>query len=509
MDILTDITARNAALRPDRLALDDLGHGRRLTHRGLNEAAARAARVLESQGVGPGDRVAILCRNRAEFFELMFACAKLGAIFVPLNWRLTAGELAALVADCTPGLLLFGREDGEVAARLADTCELPTIGLDEDYALLRQAASPHPGRLAWPGDETWYLIYTSGTTGRPKAVIQTYRMALVNFINLSQAIGLGQHDTTLNFLPLFHTAGINLHTLPTLMAGGCARILPGFDAGRTLDLVNAGSIDVFLGVPTVYRELSQHPGFATCVLGRVRHWASGGAPLPPDLAAVFAERGAPLCNGFGMTETGPTAFLADAETALAKPGSVGTTQWLVEARIAGPDDQPLKPGETGEFQFFGPGLTPGYWRRPDETAALYTADGWLRSGDLGWIDEDGCGHVTGRLKDMYISGGENVFPVEIETALLAHPDVEDVAVRGEPDATWGEAGVAYLIPRPGTAPAREDLASWCRDRLAGYKIPRDFHLCDDFPRTASGKVQKHRLGGVGAGLEATPPVSVG
>lgn len=493
MDILTDITARRAALTPDRTAFHVVETGESVTYAALDDRSARAARVLADHGVGPGDRVAILCRNRIEFFEALFACAKLGAILAPLNWRMPARELSDLLADCAPKLLLSGREDAETAAGAAGPTGLHILDLETDWRTARDAAEPHPGRPAWPGEETWYLIYTSGTTGKPKGVIQTYRMALVNYINISQAIGLRDGDASLNFLPLFHTAGINLHTLPVLMAGGLIHILPGFDAGATLKLIDEGRLDVMLCVPAVYRELTLHPAFETTDLTRLRHWSCGGAPMPDVLIEQFAARGAVVCNGFGMTETGPTAFLMDAGHALDKIGSVGKPQLLIDARIATPDGTPLPQGETGEVQFFGPGLTPGYWHRDEETAKLFTADGWLKSGDLGRFDSDGYCFIAGRIKEMYISGGENVYPAEVENVLDEHPAILESAVSGVDDEKWGEVGCAHLILRAGETTSAEALRSWCRERLAGYKVPRHFLIAEDFPRTAAGKVQKHLL----------------
>ena len=490
---LTDIAARRAALAPDAPAFHIVETGETLSYAELERRSACAASLLAGEGVGHGDRIAVLCRNRVEFFELLFACAKLGAILVPLNWRMPASELGSLIADCTPKILAAGIEDRKTAYAAAAGYGIPVLDLEHDYPARRDAADPHPGRLAWPGGEPWYLIYTSGTTGRPKGVIQTYRMALVNSINIGQAIGLRGTDATLNFLPLFHTAGINLHTLPVLMAGGLVHILPGFDAGRTLALIDEGRLDVMLAVPAVYRELTLHPAFASTDLTKLRHWSCGGAPLPDVLVEAFAQRGAVVCNGFGMTETGPTAFLVDEANALRKIGSVGKAQLLVEARVAGPDNQPLPPGETGEIQFFGPGLTPGYWQRPTETEALFTADGWLKSGDLGRFDDEGYCFVAGRIKEMYISGGENVYPAEVENVLAQHPAVQDVAIAGVPDEKWGEVGCAHIVLREEQAATAETLAAWCRDRLAAYKVPRHFVFAADFPRTAAGKVQKHLL----------------
>lgn len=491
--MITDIVRRRAALGPDRTAFHTVETGERVSYAQLEERSARAASLIAGLGVRHGDRVSILCRNRVEFFELMFACAKLGAILVPLNWRMPGAELKGLIEDCTPALMVTGAEDREAAAIAIAGRATPILDLDADYAQQRDSAAPHPGRAGWPEDETWYLIYTSGTTGRPKGVIQTYGMAMINYINIGQAIGLRGEDATLNFLPLFHTAGINLHTLPVLIAGGLVHILPGFEPGPMLKLIDEGALDVFIGVPACYRGLILHEDFAKTDLTRLRHWACGGAPLPDILVEQFAERGAVVCNGFGMTETGPTAFLVDPERALEKIGSVGKPQVMIDARIASDDGKPVPQGETGEIQFFGPGLTPGYWNRPEETEKLFTPDGWLKSGDLGRFDADGYCFVAGRIKEMYISGGENVYPAEVENILHEHPAVLEAAITGIADEKWGEVGCAHIMLRPNQTATEDDLRAWCRERLAAYKVPKHVRFAADFPRTASGKVQKHLL----------------
>jgi fatty-acyl-CoA synthase len=487
---LVDITAKRADLCPDRVALIDAASGRKLTYKQLDSRAARLASVFASRGIGRADRVAILCRNRVAFFEALFACAKLGAILVPLNWRMPAGELAPIFADCTPHLLLFGRED-EATARQFAGAGIALIGLDDEYDALVNAASAMATPRLWAGDAIWTLIYTSGTTGQPKGVIQTLQMALVNYLHTAQAYGVRAGDRTLNFLPLFHTAGIQLLTLPVLIAGGAATILPTFDAHAVLALLD--ETDVFFAVPTIYQQLALLPEFERADLTRVRAWGCGGAALPDVLAERFAAKGVRVQNGYGMTETGPMAFAAAPEDALGKIGSVGKPQFLLDVRlVAGERD--VASGETGEIWMRGPGITPGYWRRPEETARAFTADGWFKSGDLGWCDSDGAMYVVGRSKEMYISGAENVYPAEIENVLARHPAVLEAAVIGVADATWGEVGRAYVQLRPGAAPpSAAELDKFCRAELAAYKAPRSFVFVDDMPRTAAGKVRKHLL----------------
>lgn len=494
MPVIFDITAKRAALSGDAVAMEEVVGGRTITYAGLERNATQAAGLLMAMGVGLGDRVAILCRNRIEFFEILFACAKIGAILVPLNWRMPAPEIRPLLDDCSPMILIHGREDASVALEMGDQVA-KSLALDGDYVARRDTATPCTGRAIWPADGIWYLLYTSGTTGRPKAVIYTFTMTMVNYINISQPVGLCGRDTTLNFLPLFHTAGINLHTLPTLIVGGRVLIMPSFDADLMLDLVDQGRLDAIFGVPAIYQMLALHPRFEQVDLTRLRSWGCGGAPLPDTLVRRFLERGVRVCNGMGMTETGPTAFIVDPAHADEKIGSVGMPQMLCGVRIVGPDGKDVPQGQAGELWFGGPGITPGYWQRPDANAAAFSPDGWLKSGDLARCDADGYYYIVGRIKEMFISGGENVYPAEVENVLTQHPAILEAAIIGVAEAKWGEVGRAYILPRPGyTMPPPDELTRFCRERLAPFKVPKSFIAVTDFPRTAAGKVQKHKLG---------------
>ena len=492
-----DFLQQRAEIAPGRNAVEDLPSGLKLSYGEMHERTGRTAALLAQWGLQPGDRLALLCRNRIEFFELLFACARLQAILVPLNWRMPAKELHELIKDCGARLLLCGIEDSATAQQL-ESPGLQVFSLDQagedGFAALRDCQNALSGCTEWPSDHAWYLLYTSGTTGQPKAVIQTFGMALANYVNISQAMGLRSDDSTLCYLPLFHSGGINITALPALMMGARVLFTPGFDPDQTMELIAQGRLDTFFGVPAIYQAISLHPRFEELDFSSVRCWGCGGAAIADDLLQRFLSRGALILNGMGMTETGPTVFLMDAANAPRKIGSVGKPQLLSRVRLVNSEGQDVVRGEAGEIWFAGPGITPGYYQRPEATAMALPDGVWLRSGDLGRQDEDGYYYIVGRLKDMYISGGENVYAAEVENQLASHPAILEAAVIGIKDPRWGETGCAYLLPRPGySLPGLADLREFLRARLAAYKLPGLIIEVSDFPRTAAGKIQKHLL----------------
>lgn len=491
---LPDMAAKCAELTPDAIAFVEAETGRNWSFAEINAAADRLGAGFQGLGISRGDRLAILTWNRVEFFIALFACQKTGIILAPLNWRQPVAELLPVVDSVGAKAVVFDAENADTGRALAARAGLNTVaigGVKDGETAFEALIEESTGifRDAITATAPWYVLFTSGTTGLPKAVVQTARMCWANAINISQAIDLVSTDRSVNFLPLFHTAGINLYTLPVFLRGGSSIIVKRFEPDTILGLIGTGEVTQFFGVPAIFQAFSLHPDVDKIDWGKVR-CACGGAPLPEPLIRFFAERGAMICNGFGMTETGPTAFLVDRAHAAEKIGSVGKPQSLTEVRLEGVEAG--MPGE-GEILLRGPAITPGYFQNPDATEKAFTGDGWLRSGDIARRDADGYYFIIDRIKDMYISGGENVYPAEVERVLVTHEAILEAAVIGISDARWGETGAAFIILRPGRSLDPASLSGWCRERLAAYKVPRSFTVVEDFPRTAAGKVRKPEL----------------
>jgi fatty-acyl-CoA synthase len=501
---LPDLTAKRADLDGDRPALVDPDRGREFTYAQLEERASRAAEFLRDEwGVTTGSRVATLAHNRTAAVELLFACAKLGAVLVPLNWRLAQPELEYILRDADALGVVHDTTHAETAARLVETVPgehgpLRLLSFDDDGtdAAYEQVLAAASGRqlVHDPRDETqlWYLMYTSGTTGKPKGVENTAGMALVNHLNIGMAAGLTADDTFLSVLPQFHTGGWNLMALPMVFVGGTTVIPESFDPAQSIGLLSERAT-VFFGVPTMYQLMAEHPDFVRADLSRVRSWSSGGAAMPVPLLERLDSKGVQVRQGMGMTETGPTAFLLDEAHAVTKAGSVGKPQPFVDVRIVDAEGRDVAPGERGELLFRGPGVTPGYWRMPEATEAAFDGGGWLRSGDIARQDDDGFYYLVDRAKDMYISGGENVYPAEVEAVIVRLPGVRGVAVVGVPDERWGEVGRAVIELEEGAELDPDRVRDHCRTHLAKFKVPVHVEVVQALPRNATGKILKHVL----------------
>jgi fatty-acyl-CoA synthase len=497
-----DWIKRHAERMPDKLALVDDHTAQQFTYEQLDRRINRFASFLRRQlEVQQGDRVSILAMNSASYYEILFACGRIGAILNTLNWRLSPPELEYILQDCSPKVLIYEPEFSETVnvllpglgkpgcVILADTASSTAWAYEETLASSSPAAFSGP-RLTY--DDTWAIIYTSGTTGRPKGAQVTYGNFFYNAVGMGQAIDLTSRDVNLNVLPTFHIGGLGLFACPTFHAGGTVILQRTFDIAQLLQLIERWQVTVILLVPAMYLMLAQHPQLEQADLSSIRHWTSGGSALPPALLHEFADKGIVIQQGFGMTETGPTVFLIDKENAVRKAGSVGKPVLHTDVSIMDRQRNQLGSGEIGELCIRGGNVISSYWNRPQATTESII-DGWLHSGDAAMFDEDGYYFIVDRWKDMFISGGENVYPAEVENVLYQHPAVAEAAVIGVADPRWQEVGKAIVVVKEGQTLTEDELISFCQGKLARYKIVKSVEFTNSLPRTAAGKVLKREL----------------
>jgi fatty-acyl-CoA synthase len=487
--------ARRSALTPAKIALIDGETGARYTWPTLNlHARALATMLHERYSVAQGDRVAVLALNAPEYLAAFYAAALLGAILVPLNWRLTHIELISLLDDCAPRVLLaderFAGVARDVTARQSNSpAVLPFVefpGADETLA-----ARAAPFTTA-DGEEPALLLYTSGTTGIPKGALLSHRMITWNAVNTQISWGVRDDDITPTVAPLFHAGGLNVLTTPLAHCGGTVVLLRSSEPEAILRCIEMERCTIVFAVPTVFQRMMEHPAFEQTDWSSVRFCVTGGSSCPLPVIERYAARGLVFRQGYGLTEVGVNCFSLAPEDALRKAGSVGQPIFHSRARIVDEDGNDVPSGAVGELALAGPHVCSGYWRRPDATAEAYR-DGWWHTGDQAMRDGEGYYYIVGRKKDMYISGGENVYPAEIENVLAVHPDIVEAAVIAEPDAHWGEVGVAVVVPRAPDALTSDAVIAWCGERLARYKLPRRVVFAESLPRNAMGKVIKQEL----------------
>jgi fatty-acyl-CoA synthase len=491
-------TTDRARTAPDALAIDDRGVV--VTYRELDERASRLAAALRAAGYAVGDRIATITGNSADHVVLFFACAKAGLVLVPLSWRLSPRELAEQLDTADPVLLLVEDEFQTVARAALDrlTRPLPTGALGAHGV---EQSVPHPGRRAEPpatrrhvrDDDPLLIVFTSGTTSRAKGAVLTHANCFWTNLSLSKTISIGEHDVVLAVMPQFHVGGWNIQPLLAWWSGATVVLERTFDPGRVLHLIAERRITTMMGVPANYLFLAQHPEFARTDLSSLGHAVVGGAPMPPALLRTWHARGVSLTQGYGLTEASPNVLCLPDREATRRVGSAGLPYAHVDVAVADPATGEVLDGPAeGELLVSGPGVFAGYFRDPDATgAALH--DGWLRTGDLVRRDADGYFTIVDRLTDVYISGGEGVSPAEVESVLISHPAVADVAVVGVPDERWGEAGSAWVVLRPGAITDAAELTEFARGSLAGYKVPRDIRFIDEIPRSTASKTLRRVL----------------
>ena len=505
-----DYLGRREIYSPDKLAIVDTGKDPawRLTYRQMNERANRCANWLRDEaGIGKGDRVAILARDGVEHLDCFFACAKLGAIHTALNWRLHWRELLGIVENTTPKVLIYSDDSREGVDALVSEIRHSPFAI---CSYLHIEGDGIPGSLHYEStisqfpnspitcesldkEDVAALIFTGGTTGLPKGAMVSHRMIAWNTLN-TVIHDVTHDDVYLNVFPMFHTGGLFVYTLPQVIFGGTTILLRQFDPARVLELIERERVTVFAGVPTMYQMLTQADNWTEADLSSLRFCTSGGAPLPVPLVEKYTrEKKIHFKQGFGMTEFGPGIFALAPEDAVRKAGSIGRPNFFVDARIVDDDNHPLDPNQVGELVLKGPSYCSGYFNNPEATAEAVDDDGWFHTGDLAKHDEEWYFYIVDRKKDMFISGGENVYPAEIESALYKHPAVHMCAVVGIPDPKWGEVGLACVVIKPGEATTEKELIAFMQDRLAQYKAPRRVEFLDELPISGAGKILKREL----------------
>lgn len=483
-----DWISSRTRLTPNKMALMDVTNDTSLTYSELNERANKWSTFFAEKGIEKGDRVTLLASNQKEVFEIMFACGKLGAIFVPLNWRLSVDELNYILEDCNPKLLLYNEKFSETVSHLKN--------VKNNFALRDIIQSDI--RISQPFDilltetDPWLMIYTGGTTGKPKGVILSHQSIIWNAINTIISWGLTSEEVTLNYLPLFHTGGINALSVPILMNGGTVVIGDQFHAEEAVHYLNKYKCTIALFVPTMYHMMVGTKGFQASTFPSMKVFLSGAAPCPLSIYEKFFAKRLPFKEGYGLTEAGPNNFFISPNDAIWKKGSVGKPMAFNQIKLIKIDGTEAGTDEVGEILIRGKHAFKEYWNNPIETAEAWK-DGWLYSGDLGKKDRDGYYYIVGRKKDMIITGGENVYPLEIEHWLCEHPDVDEASVVGLSDEKWGERVTAFIVLKTDRIGKEEVLKIHCSQKLAKYKIPKEFVFLQELPKTHVGKIDKKYL----------------
>lgn len=501
---------RWSELHPEKAAI--VYEGETITYSQLHRRADGTSCWFQSLGIEKGDRVAAMLPNGPEFIETYLACSRLGAICIPINFRLAGPELEYTLRNGRPRLFIFGEQFRETVEALGLHRGLPLMlqaelrendspaeGLNGRFLDYRRDVAPFQGEKPFltkslgPADpeEPHVIMYTSGTTGQPKGAVLSHRKTFFNCLNADIFFKLHFDDVMLVVLPLFHSGGLFIQASPILYKGATLIIHPRFDPVRTFQDIERYRVTKFLGVPTVYRSLLRVPPAERGDLSSLNVSAIGGEKTTPDILNACSEAGFPLRQIMGQTETSILLWASE-EDSLKRPGTVGRPVFHAEVGIVDPTGRRVAPGEVGEIVVRGSIMMKEYWQDPVKTEDTIK-NGWLHTGDLARMDKDGYFYLVDRARDMYISGGENVYPAEVERVLREHPHIEDVAVVGAPDEVWGEVGVAYVMAKDGKTFDLKEVESFCEGRLAKYKWPKKIIFCDDFPRTALGKVRKVTL----------------
>jgi fatty-acyl-CoA synthase len=479
--------ARRARISPERRALAD--PRRALTYAELAERTARLAGALRGLGVGHGDRVAYLGVNAVEVFETFFATWLLGAIAVPLNYRLSGPEIRYMLDDSGASVLVHSADAEALVAAAQPWPPALRHVLGTDFAAGPALDETPPVAL----DDPALILYTSGTTGRPKGAVLTHGSMTWNTVNFLAHVDVLSTDKALCIAPLFHCVGLGQVTLPTLFKGGSVEVLPKADPGLVLARVSEAGITSFSAVPTMLKMMCEHPSWESADLSSLTLVQYGGSPVQERVARAWLDRGVRLVQGYGMTEASPGVYMGTHDGTQAHPTSVGVPHFFTDVALLRDDRPEPAAGAPAELAVRGPHVFAGYWNRPEDTASAFVDGGWFRTGDVLRVDDDGWAHVVDRVKDMYISGGENVYPAEVEAVAARLDAVANCAVVGVADARWGEVGAAYVQLREGAALTEAELRAHLEAHLARYKVPKYLEFVPELPHNATGKIRRVEL----------------
>jgi len=497
-----DWTGRRARLTPKREAIIDNLTGKRYTFETMDNRVNQLANALHDMGIKKGDRVGVYSKNRFDFLDLLFACGKLGSILVPYNVRLSERELDYLLGKTRPSAMFYDpnlRSEFDGLRSFVKHQNVFVMGnkdLDDDsnlHTLMKSQESEFNTRPSLTLDDPYLIVFTGGTSGLPKGAVLSHGLVFWNSVNTIVSWGLRPDDIQPLLFPLFHTGGINVLLIPFYHLGAKSIIMGDFNIEETLSVIEEEKCSIVVGVPTMFNRMSESPQFKETNFDSVRVFISGGAPCPVAIMEKYWKRGKILKMGYGLTEVGPNNFYLPESEVKRKPSSVGLPVFHCDVKIADNECNEVADGGVGELMLRGPHIFSGYWEEAEETAKTIEPDGWVHTGDLATKDEEGFYFITGRKKDMFISGGENIYPTEIEELLYKHPAILEAAVTGVPDEKWGEVGKAYIVLKPGKNLDQEELLEYLSGKLAKFKIPRHYAFLDELPKSAAGKILKREL----------------
>ncbi|TFG19455.1 MAG: long-chain fatty acid--CoA ligase [Promethearchaeota archaeon] len=498
-----DWAGRRAQLTPKKEAIFDKISNKRYSYEDLNFRANQLARVLMDEGISKGDRVGMFSSNRIECVDLFLATAKIGAVLVPFNIRLSLNELDYLIKKTAPSIFFYEAKLIEKVLEIKNLGLIQTnvlmgdTNLNEDLNttdLMRKQASTNVDRPKLNSEDPHLILFTGGTTGLPKGAVLPHRLIFWNSINTIVSWGLNCDDVQPLMFPLFHTGGWNVLLVPFYHLGAKTILMGDFDPKETLKTIKEEKCTIVIGVPTMFHMMANLSEFASSNFESVRVFISGGAPCPVAIMEPYWQKGNFFKMGYGLTEVGPNNFYLPEDYIKRKPTSVGLPVLHCDTRILNTEtNEIVNQGEVGELLLKGPHIFSGYWDEPEETKKTIEPDGWVHTGDLVMQDEDGFYYIVGRRKEMYISGGENVYPVEIEEILFKHPAVDLAAVIGVPDEKWGEVGKAFITLKPGKQLEIEEIREYLSEKLGKYKIPKYYEIRDSLPTSATGKILKREL----------------